>query len=474
MNAPPRAFVAALLWVTALGAAPAHVPIFADVGGKVYDPGPGIVQRYINYARGPLQRRVDPTFCAEGTCLPLYYVDSHNIYCGSGTIDWFKAAVDRPGWWLHSPGGDQVLNAQTRYGRCPSLRAGSANTYFANYGDTGNQAYWRSYLDAKARAARPNQCYFLDDLTYRLARPSREISTLDQMLRYEGAELDSLTPYCIWTNGLGPGGGRYGNALPGGVVPIDAYAKYARAGNVRGVTFEDPLWSAYDRTLRSANLPVVINTISRLLAQTRLKVAILDSSADVDGTSLDRVRRLHTAALWLVTGDTLDRLVSWLDPHTNARNARLTGVYPEQTVVPTRPLKPMGPWTPATSSQGSGCRDDRMGPDDSHGGMADILVACGFDRGNPAGVYAREYGTCYAASRAIGGCAAIVNLEDISVRVDQRRLGNIYRYAIGWSGGPLRGVCPADAGCNGALDPRARRLGKTIEIPAQDALLLAE
>jgi len=115
-----------------------------------------------------------------------------------------------------------------------------------------------------------------------------------------------------------------------------------------------------------------------------------------------------------------------------------------------------------------------MGPDDSHGGMADLLLACGFDRGNPAGVYVREYGACYAAARAIGGCAAIVNLEDISVRVDQRRLGNTYRYAIGWSGGPLRGVCPAGAGCNGALDLRARRVEKTIEIPAQDAMLLAE
>ena len=157
MNAPPRAFVAALLWVAALGAVPAHVPIFADVGGKVYDPGPAIVQRYINYARGPLQRRVDPTFCSEGTCLPLYYVDSHNIYCGSGTIDWFKAAADRPGWWLHSPGGDEVLNAQTRYGRCPSLTPESANTYYANYGDTGNQAYWRSYsrCEGSRRATQP-------------------------------------------------------------------------------------------------------------------------------------------------------------------------------------------------------------------------------------------------------------------------------------------------------------------------------
>ena len=466
MNAGPAVLAALLV--------PTHVPIFADVGGKVYDPGPAIVQRYIDYARGPLQRRVDVTFCAQGTCLPLYYVDSHSVYCGSGTIDWFKAAADRPAWWLHSPGGDEVLSAETGYGRCPNLTPGSANTYFANYGDAGNQRYWRSYLDSKARAARPNQCYFLDDLPYRLARPSREITTLDQMLRFEGAELDALSPYCIWTNGLGPGGGRYGNAVRGGAVQIDAYAKYARAGNVRGVTFEDPLWSAYDRTLRTANLPVVINTVSRLLAQTRLKVAILDSSADVDGTSLDRVRRLHTAALWLATGDSLDRLVSWLDPHTNARNARLTGVYPEQTVVPTHPLRPMGPWVPASTSQGSGCRDDRMLPDESRGGMADLLLACGLDHGNPAGVYAREYGTCYAGTRAIGGCAAIVNLEDVAVRVDQRRLGSTYRYAIGWSGGPLRGVCPTDAGCNGALDSRVRRLGTTIEIPAQDALLLAE
>jgi hypothetical protein len=473
VNAPARALAAVLVWLPALGTAPAHVPIFADVGGKVYDPGPAIVQRYINYARGPLERRGDVTVCPRGTCLPLYYVDSHNIYCGSGTIDWFRAAADHPSWWLHASGNDEVLSAVTRYGSCPSLTPGSANTYFANYGDAGNQAYWRSYLAAKARAARPNQCFFLDDLAYRLARPSREITTLDTMLRFEGAELDALWPYCIWTNGLGPGGGRYANALRG-AVSIDAYSRYARAGNVKGVTFEDPLWSAYDRTLRTANLPVVLNTVSRLLTQTRLQVAILDSSADVDGTSLDRVRRLHTAALWLVTGGALDRLVSWLDPHTNPRNGRLTGVYPEQTVVPTNPLRPMGPWAPARTSQGSGCRDDQTMPDGSSGGMADLLLTCGFDHGTPAGAYAREYGTCYAGGHAIGGCAAILNLEDVAVRVDRRRLGNIYRYAIGWKGGPLRGVCPADAGCDGALNLRARRLGNVIEIPAQDALLLAE
>lgn len=454
---------------------PAHVPIMAYVGGRTYDPGPAVVQRYVTYARAPLSGRASPGDCFRAGCTPLYYVDSHNIYCGSGTIGWFAAARARPSWWLHAPseGLPQPLGAVTRYGRCPKLGADDANTYFANFGDAGDRAYWHAYLTGKARASQSNQCYFLDDVPYRLARQSQEIGDLEQLLRFEGGELDALAPYCLWTNGLGPGGGYYRGAVKG-AVPIDAYSRYARAGNVRGVTFEDPLWSAYDARLRPDNLPVVVNTVSRLLAQTHLRIAILDSSAGPDGTSLDRVRRLHTAALWLVTGDSLDRLVSWLDPYSAPRNARLLGVYPEQTIVPTRPLKAMGPWLPASGSKGTGCRDDRDWPDGSRGGMADLTLSCGFSGGGGAGVYAREYAACYAGARPIGGCVAIVNLEDVTVRVDQRRLATRYRYAIGWRGGPLRGVCPADAGCNGTLDLHARRLGYAIEIPAGDALLAAE
>lgn len=453
----------------------------AYVGEDRYDdPGPAIVSRYVTYARTQLLGTSARADCPpRSACRPLAYVNTHNIYCDAdSTMRWFALAQQRPSWWLHALGpSDSVLTAWTRYGHCPSGAAATDNTYYANLTDDGNLAYWQGQLAAKAAAAQAHQCFFLDDVPYYLNRPSREIRTSQALFAAEGREFAAYAPFCLWTNGLGPGGGFYrggvttlGGAVRG-AVPIDAYTRYRHSSNVLGVTFEQPLWAPSDRLVHAENLPVMINTISRLLAETNLRIAVLDFSADSGGVSLDRVRRLHTAALWMVSGNSLEKIVSWLEPRTSAPHRPL-GIYPEQLVVPTKPIKALRPWAPSAQADGTGCSP--LAPDGSEGGMADLLLSCGLSAGKSAGLYVREYRACYAAGTPVGGCAALINLQDRPVTVDSGRLALTYTRTLSWTGGPLHGACISQDGCNGVLLLTKRSPETRLTVPAEDALLLVK
>jgi hypothetical protein len=469
-------------WSALANAAPEHVPIMAYVGIDGYDPGPAIVSRYVTYARAGLQLRTARSSCFPRDCTALFYVDTHNVYCDWGTQEWFQLAQSHESWFMHATDGRRRLSENSAFGRCAG-EDGANRAYFANFADAGEIVYWKRFLDARIAKAVPNQCFFLDDVTNFVESPGAEIHDARSLFRYEGAEFDSYAPACLWTNGLGPGGGyfeggvsatgaRVEGAAVDGAIPLDAYTRFNRARNVLGVTFEDPIWARSDRRFRLRNVPVLVNTVSELLERTTLKYAVLDWSTDVDGRDLARVRRVHTAVLWLVSGDSPNRAVSWLDPYEGPNGSNRLGVYPEQLVVPTDPRKPMGAWRGRDGANSSAC--DRGGIDASaRGGTADLIASCGSNDGRDAGTYVREYKQCFADGRPIGRCAAIVNEQSVPV-VLRGRLEQRYAHEIDSSGGPLAGVCPEDAGCDGRLDLHPVAATNGVVVPAEDARLLAQ
>jgi hypothetical protein len=168
-------------------------------------------------------------------------------------------------------------------------------------------------------------------------------------------------------------------------------------------------------------------------------------------------RRVQEATVML--GFSPGKIVDWADL---AENRPGLAVWPEEGLYFTRPVQTM------QAPTGSACMNGLGGPCDH--GHADLEVASGtnaHEQTGGAGVYRREFRSCFLQGVPVGGCATIMNDTDHRVVVSKAWLALPYRYEMKMNGGEISS--------GGRLDVRGTpfKPGETT-IGADDAALLSQ
>lgn len=493
---------------------PNNIPIHAYVGTPPFttrfpwgDPGPTVAEKYLTYAESvPVANAqiMNNDCIPSGFCKPLYYFDPHIIACTT-TQDtaWYNAAQNQANdnWFTHaSPGpaspSDRAASAPSPTATwCPNTTNYISAPYveYYPYADSpGNQNFWITNVFG-ASNVQANTVFYEDDVfLYPTPHPGLEYSSLTALLQAEGDEINAYAPNKVVCNCLGPGGGNYGaNGTTGHFASTTAlFATYATKGNLIAGTFEKPIVvpsPMSSNNLNADNIPIVINTASRVLNNTSAKLGVLDLTDQATGSDPTAERILHIALVWLIqdyANDDPTRIISNEIPGSSPLGQ--VGIYPEELIVPSGSLQQfrLWKWSGNAADNGSGCiaSGNSAVPDpNSSGGVMDVLLACSdggvaltFIGGGNAALYAREFTDCYYNNIDQGGCAAVINTSNRMVTTRSSwNFVQTFKHEITVSGGPINAACPTVSACNGTISFKSTPYtpGST-KIPPNSAILL--
>lgn len=189
----------------------------------------------------------------------------------------------------------------------------------------------------------------------------------------------------------------------------------------------------------------LLDQISYVANKTSSFVAPL-SYGNAGASYQSQSRRVQEGTMLL--GYSPGHLVDWADLEKDTNSL---AVWPEEGIYPTEPVQSMA------APGGHGCLAG-TGDACSTGGHNDVQVALG--------VYRREFAACYDRGTAFGGCAAIVNTTNHSVKVQPSWLTGSYGHQITFDGGDVQSGGQISL-AGDSFDPRS------AAIPADDATLLA-
>jgi hypothetical protein len=208
-------------------------------------------------------------------------------------------------------------------------------------------------------------------------------------------------------------------------------------------------WTAEGEPMSNGSLMPYYSTLLDQIAyiSTRTQGFVVPMSrAPQNAPYLTQTRRVQEATMLL--GFRRGHLVDWADLEQGSNRL---AVWPEEGIYPTSPVQSMH------VPRGPGCLAG-TGHVCSRGGHRSLQVA--------AGVYRREFRSCYRNRVRFGGCATIMNSTGRFVTVPSRWLRRHYGHQITFGGGDVQSGGSVDpAGAPGAP-------GATV-IPPHDAVLLA-
>ncbi|MGB9183131.1 MAG: hypothetical protein WCB67_03630 [Solirubrobacteraceae bacterium] len=364
-------------------------------------------------------------------CRVMQYLDTNWIYAGDRVMPARAAASN---WWLTQPSPRQSA---------PILTDWLGTGYLINQAIPAVRAFFRDYV---------RQNYNRDDgllLDWQSPGLAQELyySTCscrrtaqirsDRALRAAHAKMSAALTHRDGSHFIEANNSLPGNPfLPQGVrmlnhrVGVDAWT-------VEGEPMSDGKLVAFYSTL--------LDQIAYIETRTRGFVVPM-STAPTNAVYLDQTRRVQEATMLL--GFRPGRLVDWANLESGS--GRLA-VWPEEGIYPTAPLESM------TAPGGQGCLAG-TGVACSRGGHLGVQVT--------AGIYRREFRSCYRRRIAFGGCAAIMNTTGAYVTVRRAWLRRRYRHQITFAGG--------DVQSRGTVNlTQARFFLHSTVIPPHDAILLA-
>ncbi len=423
------------------GSIPAHVDTWAfDDGCSGGNGAPGhLVRRWLTYAEsncGPnTSKAVRDCHGGLPRCKVMQYLDSEWYYPSDNLRLAHAAASD---WWLHPPagsrsgplggvftsawGGGYLLNQLN-----PSVRAAYQAYVRANYNaDDGLLMDWQSPSLSQELFYSNCGC-----------TTTREIGS-DGMLQRAHAEMAAAmthrdgTPFLQADNSLASN-----PYLPQGFGMLDGSL------GVGG-------WVAEGRPVDGGTIDTYYSTLLDQMAYIATRTSgfiVLLARAPAGASYQGQSRRVQEATVLL--GYRPGRVVDWADLEQGS--GRLA-VWPEEGIVPTRPVQSMRAPGGRACLAGTGTMCSR-------GGRNNVQVA--------AGVYRRVFRRCYSRRTSIGACAAIVNTtgRSIAVRASWLRGASLH-HQIALVGGDVQ------SGGRIAAAAAPFAAGTTV-VGAHDALLLA-
>jgi hypothetical protein len=418
---------------------PAHIPTWAvddGCGGGGGGAGASLVRHWVSYAEshcGPTANKAhsDCQGPRRVYCRVMQYLDPNWIYGGDDVMPARAAASN---WWLTEPAPRQGASIFTDWlgtghlinQAIPAVRAFFRSYVRRNYNrDDGLLLDWQS--TSLAQELYYSTCH---------CRRTAQIGS-DRSLRAAHTKMSAAlthrngSRFIQADNSLPPS-----PFLPQGMrmlnhrIGVDAFT-------VEGEPMSNGKLMAFYSTL--------LDQIAYIETRTRGFVVPM-SRAPANAPYLAQTRRVQEATMLL--GFRPRRLVDWANLEDGS--GRLA-VWPEEGIYPTSPLESMA------APGGRGCLAG-TGVACSRGGHLSVQVA--------AGIYRREFRSCYRRRIAFGGCAAIMNTTGAYVTVRPAWLRRHYRHRITFAGG--------DVQSRGTVNlTRARFSVRSAVIPPHDAILLA-
>jgi hypothetical protein len=412
---------------------PTHIPTwaYADQCNGGTGASVSLVRQWVTYAAshcGPLDLNVLDA-CHSGTtsyCTAVQYIDPNRIFSvGSAAIALFA----QESWWLHQPGNGDFQHRLhvSDYGGGYLLNQSNPAvvSWFQQYVRTGYNAYDALMVDDTS-ASRSAELWGTGFTA------SQELSSDQQLVSAHEQLAGALTrsdgsPFLQIDNGISPN-----PYLPMPFGLLD------HPGTVNG--------------LISEGSPISNGTLVSYYSTLLDELAYIDHTANdfmvlqsYDPSGSLRARRVQAATVLL--GYSQGHTVSWSDLEQNSNDL---AVWPEEGIVPTNPAQTMA------QPGGDGCLQGQ-GVICSAQGHNDLQVA--------AGVYRREFGTCYNQGAAIGPCAAIMNTTGAPVTVKPSWLTLGYHHELTLLGG--------DVQSGGSVDPSGAPFSAgSTAVGAGDGLLL--
>ncbi len=361
----------------------------------------------------------------------MQYLDPNWIYGGDGIMPARAAASN---WWLTEP--------PPRQGQ-PIFTDWLGTGHLVNQALPAVQAFFRSYVQ---RSYNRDDGLLLDwqstslaqELYYSTCHCSRTAQIgSDQSLRAAHTKMSAALTH--------RNGSRFIQAdlslTPSPFLPQGMSMLNHRIGVDAFVGEGEPMSNGK----LMASYSTLLDQIAYIETRTRGFVVPM-SRTPANAPYVAQTRRVQEATMLL--GFRPGRLVDWANFEQGS--GRLA-VWPEEGIYPTSPLESMA--TP----RGRGCLAG-TGVDCSHGGHRSLQVR--------AGVYRREFRSCYRRRIAFGGCAAIMNTTGAYVSVRPAWLRRHYRHQITLVGG--------DVQSRGSVDlTGAPFSAHAAVIPPYDAILLA-
>ncbi len=390
---------------------PFHIETWAydTAGGEGSTAPASLVARYVTYAQSTSNNKV-LTDChtVAPYCKALHSINASRIYWywdPSNTI-----GSSKENWWLHKPGYTDYAH------RLVAVLGDNHSAYLLNQSVLAVQTYWQSYVRGQFSAY---DGLMMDDMSpsikeavYKTGSTGiQEITTDAQLVAMREAFCAKMTkatgtPFYIVQNGV--------NANP--YVP-HGLSRIGNPTNVHGLISEGvPL----NGGVITPWYPNLLDLMSQVNATPGFIVLLSYGPSSVARAS---DRYIHTATVWL--GYSPGHEVSWEDLEAGTR----LNVFPEATIYPTQPVQSMST------------------------GNRNLLVQ--------TNVWRREFRACYLRGALWGHCAALVNINGVSVSLQPSWLTQTYSNSIQVVGGDVQ-----DTTAHIALGT------KPTSIPARGALLL--
>jgi hypothetical protein len=409
-----------------------------------------LVRQWVTYAEsncGPMATKV-LTDCHEGGttyCTALAYIDANLEWQNGGMLYGPLETAASETWWLHQAGYTDSAHRLVWNGR--SYGTGYALDQLVTAVDTWVQGFARTNFDSfdgfmmdDTAASLAAQFYASDDPAY---TTSEEITTNAQLQASHEQMASAMShtdgsPFFLVQNGIGPN--------PYLATP---WPMMNHPANVHGFVSEGNPWSGGTLSSFYSSLLDDLAEMSTYPSGNFIALLSYDSSGSLQG------RRVHEATVLLGYAPT--HVVSWGDLEQSSGDL---AVWPEVGIYPTEAVQTMG------APSGSGCLGD-TGVVCSVGGHNDVRVASGtnVDDG-AAGVFGREFATCYNQGVPFGACAVIVNDTSSAVTVESAWLTHSYGHEITMVGGDIQS--------GGTIDLTGAPFAPgSTTIAANDALLLA-
>ena len=356
----------------------------------------------MTYAYGNTKSVADCHAYANG-CNAVAYIDPNHLYdgpCGwKPDVDALAAASES--WFVHEPG---YSDSAHRVHGAKSFSCGTSNIWEMNPNSTGLQAWYRNYLQTNADNY---DDYFIDDDSMMVVNegwfpsgggcsPWPALCHSTQEIATDAAE---VLAHSNFVNAMSHRDGspmRFFYQGSSFNYALDSSA-FITTTSFIGLTCEGCVATDPD-VVRPSQYTKVLNGMAATNASPGAYVLISHGSAPTGSVNQILQRLVTTGIVWL--GYSQGHTIVWPNVEDNTTNL---AVWPENLIYPSAPLQSM-----SVSAN-------------------DLRVA--------AGVYRREFASCFQKSIAIGPCAAIVNANVNAVTIQSGWLSQTYRHAVTLSGG---------------------------------------
>ena len=418
-----------------------HVPTwaaddrcFAGIGA-----GSALVRSWVTFAQndcGPGADRKAHSDCVGAGhryCLVMQYLDPDWTFTQGVVSLSALTPVAKASWFLHVPG---QRNA-------PIYSQYEGGGYLVNQNQPAVRSFFQSYVE---RHFNRDDGLMLDEQSAGLAQELYYSSCHCTRTQEIASDRQLQNAHRLLSAGLTHADGaaffQVDNSLPpNGFLP-QGFGLLDRQHGVDGLVTEgEPMqWGVFD-----PNYSTLLDQIAYVEDRTHGFIVTL-SHGYAGAKNMLQSRLVQEGTVLL--GFKPHRIIDWAQLEQGSPDLE---IWPEEGIYPTAPLEGM------RAPRGHGCLGGGGGACTA-GGHNDLEVA--------AGVYRREFRTCYDRGQIFGACAAIVNTTGHAVVVKAKWLPIVLRHQIVLVGGDVQSSGQV------AVTGAPFRAGAT-QVPAQNAILLA-